>query len=158
PPRGVRRDGGADGGQGRRLPRGAGGQAGGGPLSAAGSLGAWGQEESLRRLLAGAPPGGAQRTLLFSGPDGVGRRRAAAWLCAYLNCLAPEGSRPCGECASCSAALAGSSLDYKEVAPAATSKTGRAKLRGEIGIDRLVPRDEPGSDPEPLGPWLAARP
>lgn len=120
--------------------------------------GARGQEEVLRRLEEGLRRGAGQRTLLFSGPEGVGRRRAARWLCAYLNCLAPEGARPCGECASCSAALAGRSLDYKEVAPAATSKTGRAKLRGEIGIDRLVPRDEPGSDPEPLGPWLAARP
>jgi len=127
-------------------------------LSAAGSLGAWGQEESLRRLLAGAPPGGAQRTLLFSGPDGVGRRRAAAWLCAYLNCLAPEGSRPCGECASCVAVAAGRSLDLKEVSPKATARSGRAKLRPEIAIDQLVRRDLPNADPEPLGEWLAARP
>lgn len=128
-------------------------------MTAAGpTLDAWGQEAVVRRLEEGLRSGTAQRTLLFSGPEGVGRRRAAAWLCAYLNCLAPEQARPCGACASCVAVAAGRSLDYKEVAPAGTSKSGRAKLRAEISIDQLVPRDQPGADPDPLGPWLAARP
>ncbi len=126
-------------------------------MSAAG-LSAWGQERALRRLLAAAPPAASQRTLLFSGPDGVGRRRAAAWLCAYLNCLAREGSRPCGECASCVAVAAGRSLDLKVVAPKTTARSGRAKLRPEVSIDQLVRRDQPDADPEPLGEWLAARP
>ncbi len=99
-----------------------------------------------------------QRTLLFSGPDGVGRRQAALWLCARLNCLAEEDRRPCGVCAACVLALEGRSLDYKEVVPPATAKSGRAKLRAEIGIDQLVAREGTGSDPDPLGPWLAARP
>ncbi|HZW28627.1 MAG TPA: hypothetical protein VFF08_09215, partial [Trueperaceae bacterium] len=140
-------------------PGGAGGAAGGRAVTAAGAdLGAWGQEAVLRRVEEGLRTGASQRTLLFSGPDGVGRRRAARWLCAYLNCLGAEGARPCGECASCAAVAVGRSLDYKEVAPAATAKSGRAKLRAEIGIDQLVPRGTPGADPDPLGPWLAARP
>ncbi|HLV12723.1 MAG TPA: hypothetical protein VKY42_09765 [Trueperaceae bacterium] len=124
----------------------------------AAGLTARGREDLLRALLAGLERGEAQRTLLFSGPEGVGRRGAALWLCAYLNCLAAPAERPCGRCAECVAAAEVRSLDLKVVEPQAESRTGRAKLRPELKIDQLVPRDAPQADPDPLGPWLAARP
>jgi len=109
--------------------------------------------EQLRRLWR---DGEGPRTLLFAGPDAVGRRPAARWLAAYVNCLALVENRPCGVCASCLAVAAGSSLDVREVAPSATTRSGRSKHVREITIDQLVPRE--GGDPEPLSAWLRSRP
>lgn len=116
-----------------------------------------GNERVFAQLKAAVSRPGFQRTLLFSGPDGVGRRRAATWLTAYLNCLASEDERPCGVCASCRAVAAGESLDYREVVPSTTSRSGRARHRGEIRIGQLVPRERE-TEPDPLVPWLEARP
>lgn len=116
-----------------------------------------GNDRVLASLAATVSRPGFQRTLLFSGPDGVGRRRAAAWLAAYLNCLASPQERPCGVCASCQAVAAGESLDHREVAPHTTSRTGRSRHRAEIRIGQLVPREK-DDEPDPLVPWLQARP
>lgn len=101
--------------------------------------------------------GRGPRTLLFAGPQHVGRRLAARWLCALVNCSerAP-GAGPCGGCESCRLLAAGTHPDLKEVAPAATTGSGRAKRDPEIRIDQLVRREQ--GDPEPLGPWLVTRP
>lgn len=114
----------------------------------------------LRALWAG---GRGPRTLLFAGPEGVGRRHAARWLAAYVNCArqaeAPREEPyevPCLECESCRLMLAGTHPDFKEVSPALTTATGRAKRSLEIRIEQLVPRE--GGEPEPLGPWLLTRP
>jgi len=100
--------------------------------------------------------GAGPRTLLFAGPESVGRRPAARWFAAYVNCSGPAEARPCGVCPSCSLLAAGTHPDLKEVAPRATTSTGRAKRSLELRIDQLVPRE--GGDPEPLGPWLLTRP
>ena len=107
------------------------------------------------QLTALCRPEGGPGTLLFAGPDGVGRKATAIWLGAYLNCEA-SGSRPCGRCDSCLAAAAGTHLDIREIAPAATTKSGRARQRGEITIDQLVRRS--GGEEEPLADWLRSRP
>ncbi len=39
--------------------------------------------------------------LIFAGPSGVGKRTLAMLLAQLLNCHAPAGRRPCGECRSC---------------------------------------------------------
>lgn len=106
----------------------------------------------LRELWAG---GSGPRTLLFAGPESVGRRHVARWLAAYVNC-AQQGDQPCLECESCQLLAAGAHPDVKEVSPALTTDTGRAKRNLEIRIDQLVPRKN--GDPEPLGPWLLTRP
>lgn len=111
--------------------------------------------EALRRLA-----GSAARTFLFAGPGGVGRRAAARWFAALLNC---EGGldEPCGRCPRCQSwrdADEGlvSIEDYRELAAPATTRDGKPTRRRVIGIDQLVPRE--GGDPDPLGPWLAAPP
>jgi hypothetical protein len=109
--------------------------------------------EQLRQLWRG---GDGPRTLLFAGPDGVGRRPAARWFAAYVNCLALVENRPCGVCSSCLAVADGTHLDVREVAPSATTRTGRRKPVREITIDQLVPRE--GGDPDPLSEWLRSRP
>ena len=56
----------------------------------------------LFELLAGAaerrtlPP-----SLIFTGPDGVGKRMAAVALAQFVNCLQPADGDGCGTCASC---------------------------------------------------------
>lgn len=109
--------------------------------------------EQLRRLWNG---GEGPRTLLFAGPEAVGRRPAARWLAAYVNCLALVENRPCGVCSSCLAVAAGTHLDVREVAPSTMTRTGRSKHVREITIDQLVPRE--GGDSEPLSEWLRSRP
>lgn len=116
------------------------------PLGHAGTL------QVLRDLWA---EGSGPRTLLFAGPESVGRRKAARWLAAYVNCQRP-GQAPCLACESCRLLMAGSHPDVKEVGPATTTGTGRVKRSLEIRIDQLVPRER--GDVEPLGPWLLTRP
>ena len=40
-------------------------------------------------------------SLVFGGPSNVGKRLAAIWYGAFLNCLQSEELAPCGECTSC---------------------------------------------------------
>lgn len=115
-----------------------------------------GHEAVLANLRRGWRDGEAQRTLLFAGPDGVGKRLAARWFAAFVNCAALAESRPCGVCASCQAIEAGAHLDLREIGPVSTTQSGRSKHRGDIKLDRLVERE--GGDPDPLTPWLRSRP
>lgn len=52
----------------------------------------------------------------------------------------------------------GAHPDYREVAPEATTRSGRASRRLQLRIGDLVPRLGPGENPDPLGPWLMHRP
>lgn len=106
--------------------------------------------EEARELLRSMPA----RSLLFSGPEGVGRRQLARWYAALLNC-AEGGLEPCGRCDSCRM-WHGGHPDYLEVAPAATTSTGRLNRRPEIRISQIVPRE--GAPDEPLYTWLERRP
>ena len=63
----------------------------------------------LKQLLARAASAGTlPPSLVFAGPDGVGKKRTALALAQALNCLGPAGDRAageqdgCGSCASCS--------------------------------------------------------
>lgn len=94
-------------------------------------------------------------TLLFVGPDGVGRRRVARWYARLRNCGA-SGDEPCGRCPSCRAFADDRHPDYREVGPRETTARGRSKRDPEIVIDQLVAR--PQGEPDPLGPWLERRP
>ena len=94
-------------------------------------------------------------SLLFVGPDGVGRRRAARWLAARLNCLNPSTQSPCGRCESC-LRFAHEHPDYREISARTATRTGRRNYRGEIVISQLVPRED--ADEEPLSRWLERRP
>jgi len=103
---------------------------------------------------------GGARTLLFAGPAGVGRRQAARWLAALLNCEARLDD-PCGRCPACQrwrdvepglVSLA----DYREIAAPTTTKDGKPTRRRIVAIDQLVER--PDGDPDPLRPWLLAAP
>jgi DNA polymerase-3 subunit delta' len=112
-----------------------------------------GHEDTLAKLLEVR-----SSSLLLVGPEGVGRRRAARWLAAVLNCRAERQDRPCGACDSCSRfdpESYGTHPDYREVTGRATTSSGRRSPRPEIRIGQLVPR--PGED-DPLSRWLEQRP
>lgn len=109
--------------------------------------------EEARALLRRVPA----RSLAFVGPDGVGRRTVAAWWARWLNCADP-GDEPCGRCESCLRARDGVHPDLMVKAPAATTRSGRVARAPMLKIDQMVPRDGPGTDPEPLSRWLEQRP
>ena len=118
-----------------------------------------GQEAALATLRQLAASGA--RTLLFAGPDGVGRRTAARWYAALLNCR-ERGAEPCGTCPACRAWRdvdddgTVSLQDYREIEAPTTTRDGRPSRRPLITIEQLVHRQD--GDPDPLGPWLARPP
>jgi DNA polymerase III subunit delta' len=124
-------------------------------------LGPEGQDGALAMLRAfAAAEATAPRTLLLAGPEGVGRRAVARWYAALRNCEARLDD-PCGRCAACrdhAADVDGvvRSPDYREVAPAATTRDGRPARRPQLRIEQLVPRER--GDEDPLGPWLQRPP
>ncbi len=97
--------------------------------------------------------------LLFSGPAGVGKRRVAAALAAFLNCLNPDEKGACGECSNCRklssgnqamVRFVGSSKDEEEMNiqfkngsrillknTIAGSKRGGKKKTRKINIDQI---------------------
>ena len=54
---------------------------------------------------------------LFRGPDGVGKKRAALTLAAYVNCKSPVENDGCGHCASCRKSFSGNHPDLILVEP-----------------------------------------
>lgn len=50
-------------------------------------------------------------SLLFSGPDGVGKRLVARAVAQALNCLSPDGADACGRCTACRRIAAGTHPD-----------------------------------------------
>ncbi|PYR93771.1 MAG: DNA polymerase III subunit delta' [Acidobacteria bacterium] len=90
---------------------------------------------SLLALLARATAlGSLPPSLIFSGPDGIGKRMAAVALAQALNCERPipwpedSGVSGCGECAACRRIVRGVHADVLFIEPADT---------GSIGIDQV---------------------
>ncbi len=64
-------------------------------------------------------------SLLFCGPDGVGKRLVARAVAQALNCLSPAESDACGRCAACRRIAAGTHPDVLAEEP---SETGVIKI------------------------------
>ena len=64
--------------------------------------------------------------LLFSGPQGVGKKQAALATAAAFLCLDPKDGLACGECASCKALAAGTHPDFFAVLPETSGKAARS--------------------------------
>jgi len=86
-----------------------------------------GHERVRDRLRAAVVNERLPHALLFAGADGVGKRRVAVALAAWLLCD-EDGDDACGNCASCRQVTAGSHPDFQLIAVAAGKK--------EIGVDR----------------------
>ena len=64
--------------------------------------------------------------LLFSGPQGVGKKQAALAVAAGFLCLNPKDGLACGVCESCRALAAGTHPDFFAVLPETSGKTARS--------------------------------
>lgn len=60
-----------------------------------------GHRRQLQLLAGAALRGSLPPSLIFAGPEGVGKRLAAIALAQLVNCAAPSASDACGMCASC---------------------------------------------------------
>lgn len=79
-----------------------------------------------RALLAALGRGRLPASVLFAGPEGVGKRTAAMILAAAANCRRPADGDPCGECPSCLKAFQGIHPDIRVWSPDAAG--GRIRI------------------------------
>jgi DNA polymerase-3 subunit delta' len=72
-------------------------------------------------------------SLVFSGPQNVGKRLAGVWYAAFLNCLEQEEKAPCGSCGSCRKILSSSHPDLHYLAvPDGKTVVGVGEVREGI--------------------------
>jgi DNA polymerase-3 subunit gamma/tau len=74
-----------------------------------------GQEHIVQTLRNALAEGRIAHAYLFTGPRGVGKTTVARLLAKAVNCTAPLGQRPCGECDSCRAIADGRAVDVIEM-------------------------------------------
>jgi DNA polymerase-3 subunit delta' len=89
-----------------------------------------------RRLLdltaRAAVRGSLPPSLIFSGPEGVGKRRAAVALAQLLNCLTPASNDACGACRACTRIARGVHPDVLIVQPGDTGAIKIEQVRDAI--------------------------
>lgn len=69
--------------------------------------------------------------IIFSGQEGIGKKKIAETCAAVLLCENPTGGEPCGVCANCKLIAAGSHPDFYFVAPDDTKSARNIKI-GQI--------------------------
>jgi DNA polymerase-3 subunit delta' len=85
-------------------------------------------ELTARAALRGSLP----PSLIFDGPEGVGKRRAAIALAQFVNCAAPTASDACGSCHSCTRIARGVHPDVLVVEPGETGSIKIEQVRDAI--------------------------
>ncbi len=78
----------------------------------------------------------AGHAYLFTGPDQIGKMTLARTFAAALNCSAPAGQRPCGQCRSCRLIAEDKHPDVRVIVPD-VSERGTASIKIEP-IRRLL--------------------
>jgi DNA polymerase-3 subunit delta' len=91
-------------------------------------------------LLAGSiARGSLPPSLLFTGPEGVGKRLAAQAVAEALNCLSPNGRDACGACTACRRIARGSHPDVLAVDPPEVGATKIEAVRPVIAAAAYRP-------------------
>jgi len=78
-------------------------------------------------------------SLLFVGPDGVGKRLVAQAVAEALNCLAAKGQDACGSCAACRRIAKGTHPDVLVIAPPDAGATKIDVVRPAIAATAYRP-------------------
>lgn len=119
-----------------------------------------GHEELRERIRRAATTGRMPQSLLFHGPQGIGKQRLALWTGQLLLCE-PEGG-PCGRCRSCRLAERLEHPDLHWHFPLPRPKDSH-KLREKLEESRWEELDrrrrnprEPNPETKPTGIYLAA--
>ncbi len=100
-----------------------------------------GHGPAVRGLWRAARAGRLPHALLFTGPAGIGKFRAARWFTLGLYCergLPAEGGAPCGQCGPCKRVKSASHLDVFAVDLLETPADERPE---ELKIGRFVRRE-----------------
>ncbi len=95
-----------------------------------------------------------KQSLVFTGPNRVGRQATAKWYAKWLNCQ-NRSTDTCNNCSSCKQIDANTHPDYFVIKPNIKTSTGKTSRKPEIKISQLVKRD---SDEQALSQWLETSP
>jgi DNA polymerase III subunit delta' len=91
----------------------------------------------LELLSSAVERGAVPQSLLFTGPDGVGKRLTALALAQAINCT--ERPRPCGKCNSCRKIARGVHPDVLVIEPGDTGSIKVEEIRDAIGRSAYRP-------------------
>ena len=91
--------------------------------------------EQLKKIIA---EGKFPHAVIFSGGEGIGKKKIAETCAAVLLCKNPVGGEPCGVCENCKLISAGSHPDFYLVEPESTKTTKNIKqirtLQTEVSL------------------------
>src|SRR5688572_29677038 len=86
-----------------------------------------GQPHVVQTLQNALETGRIAHAYLLSGPRGTGKTSTARIVAKAVNCLAPEGQRPCNECALCVSINNGSAMDLIEIDAASNTQVDKVR-------------------------------
>ena len=98
-----------------------------------------GHQRPLGLLAGSIARGSLPPSLLFTGPDGVGKRLVARTVAEALNCLSPKGRDACGACPACRRIAKGVHPDVLVIDPPEAGATKIELVRPAIAATAYRP-------------------